>query len=235
MNRFAGRPKRLGLAALILGALLALGLLVSRMLTTSACSPDAGFAAGSRPPGCWRPYSDSSPFNRPIPAAPRVLGNSAAIVGWLLAFGAIQNLVAGAAGRGELDGGRPLYWSQPTDPSFTLHCTGPGATCPIENAHIRVPARARPAGGSDAHLTVVDHASGWEYDLWGVQSKPAAGGTLTFRWGGKTRIDGDGLHSAGVAAGYGGAAGVLRAEELQSGQINHALFMSVRCDSGQYV
>jgi hypothetical protein len=38
-----------------------------------------------------------------------------------------------------------------------------------------------------------------------------------------------------VAAQYGTAAGVLRAEELASGQIDHALFMTVKCDSGRHV
>ena len=31
---------------------------------------------------------------------------------------------------------------------------------------VRIPDRARPAGGSDEHLTVVDQRSGWEYDFW---------------------------------------------------------------------
>jgi len=69
------------------------------------------------------------------------------------------------------------------------------------------PAAARPAGGfatpgndHDAHMTIVDQQSGWEYDLWNVQSK--TGSTFNFGWGGRTRIDGNGLGSAGVAAGY---------------------------------
>jgi hypothetical protein len=35
--------------------------------------------------------------------------------------------------------------------------------------------RARAAGG-DAHLTVADQASGWEYDFYDVTSKPPAAG-----------------------------------------------------------
>src|SRR5260370_30947240 len=92
---------------------------------------------------------------------------------------------------------------------------------------VRVPGPGVPAGGSDAHLTVIDQRSGWEYDLWGVSSKPPRGGRLIVRWGGKTRASGDGLGSARAAAGYGTAAGVLRAEELGSGAIRHALFLPV--------
>jgi len=107
--------------------------------------------------------------------------------------------------------------------------------CPLEEARIRIPDAARPPGGSDAHLTIIDQRSGWEYDLWHVSYKPQGGGRLVFGWGGKTRIDGDGRGSAGVAAGYGTAAGLLRAEELGSASINHALFLGVKCDSGHYV
>ncbi|HEV3227827.1 MAG TPA: hypothetical protein VGY97_00015 [Solirubrobacteraceae bacterium] len=210
--------------------------IASAMLTDPLCLPPYGtFAGGSQPPGCWRPYLPSSPFNRQIPAGAPVAPNSSAIVSRMLGFGPLQNLLAGTAGRGELDGGRPTYFSQALDPTFTLHCTEAWGRCSIEGAVVHIPDRALPAGGSDAHLSVVDQTTGWEYDLWGVESKPPGGGLLTFRWGGRTRVDGDGLGSDAVAAQYGTAAGVLRAEELASGHINHALFLGVHCDSGTWV
>jgi hypothetical protein len=153
----------------------------------------------------------------------------------VVGFGRMQNLLAGTSGRGDLDGGRPIFFSSPSDPTFKLHCTESWGRCALEGAVVRMPDRAQAAGGSDAHLSVVDQASGWEYDLWGVHSKPAGGGTLVFQWGGKTRITGTGLGSDAVAAQYGTAAGVLRAEELASGEIDHALFMTVHCDSGGHV
>jgi hypothetical protein len=101
---------------------------------------------------------------------------------------------------------------------------------------IRVPSAARPAGGSDAHMTIVDQAGGWEYPLWGVQSKPSGGGTLSFAWThGRVRIDGTGLNGGGTAAHFGNLAGIIRAQELADGQINHALFMGINCDSGSFV
>ena len=54
-------------------------------------------------------------------------------------------------------------------------------------------------------------------------------------WGGRTRIDGDGLGSDANAAHYGSLAGIIRAEEMRRGRIDHALFMLVRCDSGRKV
>ncbi|HEX2017208.1 MAG TPA: hypothetical protein VGN69_10970 [Solirubrobacteraceae bacterium] len=143
-------------------------------------------------------------------------------------------MTAGGAGK-PADYHRPIYFSGSSDPVFTLHCTEAWGVCPLEGLQVRVPDAARPAGGTDAHLTVIDQVSGWEYDMWQVASKPVGGGTLNFSWGGKTRVDGDGLGSGATAAEYGTAAGNLRAEELASGQINHALMISVPCDSGSYV
>jgi hypothetical protein len=100
---------------------------------------------------------------------------------------------------------------------------------------VRIPDKARPAAGGDAHLTVVDQASGWEYDLYKVRSKPAGGGVLEFRWGGRTRIDGDGRGSDATAARFGNLAGMIRAQEMDTARIAHALFMNATCDSGTYV
>src|SRR6185312_5135032 len=51
----------------------------------------------------------------------------------------------------------------------------------------------------------------------------------------RLRIDGSGLGSSAVAARFGTLAGVLRPEEILAGRIDHALAISVRCDSGTYV
>ncbi|MBI5105556.1 MAG: hypothetical protein HZB46_11370 [Solirubrobacterales bacterium] len=111
----------------------------------------------------------------------------------------------------------------------------PWGRCEIEGLKVRIPSAARAAGAGDNHLTVVDQASGWEYDLWAVQDKPPGGGSLRFAWGGRTRIDGDGLGSGATAAGFGGLAGIIRAPELAAGRIEHALFLVAPCDSGRRV
>src|SRR6202011_3582964 len=108
---------------------------------------------------CWRPYAPSSPFNREISAGAPSVGNSQAIVGRLMGFAALQNLLAGTAGRGELDGGRPIYFSSPGDPRYTLHCTEHWGQCALEALKVGVPTAAQPAGGSDAHLTLIDQQS----------------------------------------------------------------------------
>ena len=79
---------------------------------------------------------------------------------------------------------------------------------------------------------MIDYASGWEYDLYKVRSKPAGGGTLDFRWGGRTRLDGDGLGTNATAAHFALSAGIIRPEEMAAGRIDHALFMVVKCTAG---
>ena len=191
------------------------------------------FGAGNWPDSCWRPYGDASPFNRVVPRSPRVVASSSAIVSRLLSFGPAMNMTTGVAD--SQDYGHPTYYSSPLDPLFTLACTMPWGTCAIEGQRIRIPDRALPAGGGDGHMTVVDQIGGWEYDFWQVAQKPRGGGVLKMSWGGRTRIDGDGRGSDATAARYGNLAGIIRAQELEAGHIDHALFMSAHCDSATWV
>jgi hypothetical protein len=200
------------------------------------CQPAYGtFAPGNEPAGCYRFYAASSAFNRQVPANAPLVANSAAMVRRLVGFGPPLNILAGLAGTPN-EYNRPVYFSQVSDPTFTLHCTRLDfGTCPLEGMQIRVPDAAQAAGGSDGHMTVIDQTTGFEYDFWQVSSKPAGGGLLQFSFGGRTRVDGDGRGSGAVAAEYGTAAGLLREEELAGGSINHALFIAVNCDSGSAV
>jgi hypothetical protein len=201
-----------------------------------ACTFGA-FSADTLPGACWRPYADTSPFNVGVGGAPRTLSSSSAIVSRTLGFGPAQHILGGVADTGD-DWDHPLYYSRPSDPLYRVHCTKWTSSCELEGAQVRIPAQARPAGGGDGSLGVIDQASGWEYDFWQVQSKPAGGGVITVSHGGKTRIgtpDADGLGSNATAAHFGTAAGVIRPAELEAGQINHALFMVVKCTNGTYV
>jgi hypothetical protein len=191
------------------------------------------FGSGRWPGSCWRPYGADSPFNRRVPPDPTVVPNSQAIVDRVLAMGPIAPLVVSPDAAS--DWYHPVYYSAPTDPLFTVHCTRPWGRCEVEGMTVRIPDAARPADGSDAHLAVVDRTTGWEYDFWRVQDKPSGGGTLTIGWGGQTRIDGDGLGSDATAAHFGLLAGIIRAPEMARGRIDHALFMMVGCTSHQIV
>jgi hypothetical protein len=192
------------------------------------------FGVGNWPGACWRPYSPTSPFNQKLPASPRLVANSAEIVQRITGFGPLQHMTAGQAGR-PMDYGDTMYWSKPTDPVYTVHCTENWGTCPVEGEQVRIPSEAQAAQGTDGHMTVIDQATGVEYDFWAVSNKPAGGGTISIGWGGKTRIDGDGLDGEATAAHFASMAGKIRVEELQAGRIDHALFLAARCTNGRVV
>ena len=152
-------------------------------------------------------------------------------------FGPGPPIVVGVADtRADYD--HPIYFSEPDDPVYTVHCIEYSGRCEIEGMQVRIPAAAKPADGPDSHLAVIDQAAGWEYDLYNVDSKPAGGGTIVVGWGGRTEI-GDanalGLDSNATAAHFGLAAGVIRPAELEAGEIDHALAISVKCTNGTSV
>ena len=193
------------------------------------CGGWNGFGVGRWPDARWRPYLPGSPFNRSARGAP-VHPHSAEMVERVLAWSEPASLVAGAAGSSD-DYAHPVYWSQPRDPRYTLHAPARWGRSPIEGMRIPVPARAQPAGGDDGHMTIVT-PDGWEYDLWRARPLGSNGRRLTFSWGGRTRVDGDGLGSLGTASHFGGLAGIIRPEELAAGRIDHALFVVLRCTGG---
>ena len=196
------------------------------------------FDVGNWPGACWRPYSPASPFNRVIPPNPRLAPNSARIVSRLASWGRPENRLKVPASRHARDYYHPWYLSRPGDPRFRVHCTAGWGRCAVEGRRVRIPDAARPANGPDAHMAVVDQSSGWEYDFYGVRSKPRGGGRLTVRWGGRTRVTGPhamGLGGDATASGFGLLAGVVRGPEAAALEIPHALFMNVECTGGRAV
>jgi hypothetical protein len=189
------------------------------------------FGEGNWPGGCWRPYADSSPFNQVLPGSPRLASNSAQIVQRMMSDSTYNNGKPSDM-EASADWGHPLFYAKSTDPLFTVHCTKSWGTCEPEGRTIRIPDAARPAPAGDGHMAVIQ-PNGDEYDFWQVTRKDAGGGRLEASWGGITSVSGDGLNSDATAAHFGLAAGIIRAQELEAGHINHALFMVVKCDNGQ--
>ncbi|HEX8110048.1 MAG TPA: hypothetical protein VF516_20100 [Kofleriaceae bacterium] len=214
------------------------------------------FGGGAWPPGCWRPYATTSPFNTPLPASPRLRSDSAGIVNRMLHFtadtSAAPNLAGGTQAANMIApsdhmGGWPTYYGRASDPVYTVTCSL-GANCSLQANHIQfhAPAGAERQGGAaatsgqDRHMTIVDQTTGNEIDLWQVDvaQLPAGGGTISTSWSGYTRIDGDGRAigpGEGTAARIGNIAGRIRYEELAAGVIDHAISIVVNCDNGTAV
>jgi hypothetical protein len=182
------------------------------------------------------PYGDASPFNTPVPANPQLAPDSWQIVQRLTSWGPPARPYAGAAGTSD-DWSHPLYFAKPSDPVYTIHQTG-WANEDIEGQQIHIPDGAEPAGGGDAEISVVE-PDGWEYDFWDANTPSGNGGTFTANFGRRGHLWGNGLGTSSfpyrggiTAAGFSNQAGVIRVSEMESGVINHALFMTVRCHSG---
>jgi hypothetical protein len=138
----------------------------------------------------------------------------------------------------DLDFQHPTFWSDPDDPLYTIHCTRPWGTCSVEGTQIRIPDRAlAPPWTNDGNMEVMDQGANREYDFYEAQTPlTPGGGTFNVGWGGSTDLAGDGLGTGeGLAAEWGNLAGIIRAQEAASGTINHALYMVIACDNGQYV
>jgi hypothetical protein len=245
LRRHRGRRLR---ARAFAGALLALGLLslalasngpgagarplaTSRPATASAtvgCQSQFGsFSVGKWPPACWRPYGPRSPFNRPIPASPRLSGESGAIVSYIGSQGwAFPH--QGANFSMTAFGSRPVYWSNASDPLVTVVCRPEHFTCRRMSLHI--PAGARPQEESDGHLAVIDQALHREFDLW--RAGTPSNGTILAGSAGSIPIGPNGGMGRGgdaEAADLGLAGGLIRAPELAAGRIEHALAITAEC------
>jgi hypothetical protein len=182
-----------------------------------------GFGGGILPAAEWHPYALSSPFNTPATGAKEVT-NSEAYVHQALSSGTTPVDALSVGGAETEDYAHPTFWAQPGDSLYTLHRTESGDDN-INGTKIPIPTYARPAGGSDKHMAVIT-PEGWEYDFWHAAK---SGETLNYGFGGRTRIDGEGLESGATASGVGNLAGIIRGPEFVAGKINHALFITLRC------
>ncbi len=214
---------------------------VDSSTTEEVTPPGVGFgcfdlgdlATGERPPACWRPFADSSPFNRKIPASPTLHPNSADIIDYMSNNDPPAKLASNTGGV-ENDWGHANYFAKSTDPSYTIDCTESWGVCEPETGSYRIPEDAVPAGdptelGMDRHLSVAQPNNSTTLDLWQSDVPSGLGGTLDAVWGGVSELDGSGLGSNATAAMFGSFAGVIRAQEMEAERIDHALFAVVPC------
>ena len=225
-----------------------LALFATTILTgvvTSAAVPAAAHASAtcansslSQAPSagsCFAPFSSGSTFGTQLAANAQLAPDNAAVQQHMASYGWTIGSSNNGFSIGAGDGSRLVYYASPSDPVMTIHCTseeGPG-TCQgangitINGARINVPAGAKPDANYDAHMTVIETATGAEYDFWHTS---VSGSTITSGTGAETNVNsGDGTGSGGDAANLALSAGLLRPSELVSGHIDHALVVVVPC------
>ena len=192
----------------------------------------------------FTPFSAGSVWNTPVSANPTYAANSASVIAAEFNGGNSQPVRDQEAGT--YDYGHPIYYASATDPVVNVACN---MYCPSSYPKtMYMPAKARPALGSDAHLGVVQ-PDGTEIDMWATYGTPGGSGQVpqTRNWQAGDTVTagnvtscgnfftGTGIVTVGPAATAGGAclsAGLLRANELASGHINHALFLISQCAVG---
>ena len=207
--------------------------------STDPCAGNAWTPLSAMPStnesACWHPFTSSSPVNQALPTNPALDSDSNAVQTHMGQYG----WHFGDSTKGfifnESDGTRPLYFAGNSDPTMTIKCTdeeGPG-TCQgsnhinINGAQVHIPAGAKPGHNWDAHMILVQTASGQEYDLWHTT---ISGNTITAGNGSVMNVNtSNGTGGSGDAAGLALTAGLLRPSELASGHIDHALAIDVPC------
>ena len=171
------------------------------------------------PSGSDRPFSDTSAWNVPIPRDPVLAPNSRAIASYL--SGARGSIAADL-----YEFGVPVYDADASTPRYNVECTKPWGPCGLEDGPVPIPDGARPAPGSDAHMAVVDESSGRVYEFWQARHSQ---GKWSASFGAWSRLDGSG-HPGSTGdsrdAQVSLLAGTVRAREIESGVIDHALVFS---------
>lgn len=215
---------------------------------TTTTSSTTGIVNGQEWPTTFVPYGGSRIWNSTLPdSGAALLANSAGIVQ------NAQSSTNGPAvhtqeysGSGGYDVSHPVVVATTSDPlvktSCYIYCNG--TTAP---ASVYIPAAARPAGGSDHHLAVVQ-PDGTEVDFWEVSQNSTQGGSVARNWQSGDTLDfgsgascgnfssGSGETTNGATAGGGClGAGLVRAAELNAGNIAHALFVGTNCVANYYV
>ncbi|MDN5860641.1 MAG: hypothetical protein L0H84_18710 [Pseudonocardia sp.] len=126
----------------------------------------------------------------------------------------------------------PVYYADAGTPRYDVPVTA-GWTEFDTLQDVPIPAGARPDPSEDAHLAIVDRSKGCVYDFWGASG---SGGDLSAKLANAIPIDSTGAYPGGLgsrASGFSAAAGLVTAEELRRGSIDHALvFAYPRTRSG---
>jgi len=116
-----------------------------------------------------------------------------------------------------------VYVADSTTPRVHVTCTAPWGTCGLSQQLVPIPASAQPSPGSDGAMVVIDPAAGKSYEFWQAQ-RTASGWSAS--WGGVVDLNGTGTPGSAVGAGVSRLAGVVRAQEMADGRIDHALVFS---------
>jgi hypothetical protein len=170
--------------------------------------------------GTWRPFSDASPWNIPIPANPETDPNSPAM---------IANLQQSSS---------PVFWTNiytytvpvwkanSSTPRYHVTCTD--GYCGPDFDQVPIPDEAVPDPGSDAHMLILDLEQHKSWDMWNAHK--LSDGSWQAGFGTTFDLTENGVKPYGVGSARGSgfplAAGLIFADEVKAGHVRHALVMA---------
>src|SRR5215208_3603058 len=213
------------------GAPLLAGLMLG-LSTVLASATAAG--PGSPPTSCARPYSASSPWNRPIGTSPVVQPESSRLTS------SLQGVLTSDPTQYTY----PVYDVSRTTTVRVISISGqfsrvtrPGTMRNQKGGVVRVPvpAAATPAEGSDSQLILRDRRDGDEWGFWRLE-RGADGWSATNGYHYNTNWSGvppRGFVSRGAGVPY--LAGLVRPCEIRRGRIAHALAFAYDYPSDRFV
>jgi hypothetical protein len=225
------------LAVVLLAGCGGVGRRAAPLVRADASRPVAGSAGGLTP---FRFFSPSSIWNQPIRSRARLAPNSSALVGALVS----------EIARGRADGGRPSVTIDTTSYSVPIYTVPPGQ--PTVAVALRsgsapalarawsavpLPSNALPAVGTDGELVVWQPSSDRLWEFWQLAN---IGGLWQASWGGAIMnvSSSSGVYGTrawpGAHPAWGAsscslsiAGGLITLEDMQLGQINHVLTLSI--------
>lgn len=189
-------------------AAVAAGLVIAASATLAAC----GSGGGSDRPAPL--FAADSPWRQELPADPPVDPNSAAMI-------ASVQTPTPALNANLVEFGIPIYGVDADTPTHSVQCTEVSyGLCPFAGWPVPVPDGAQPNSGSDGVLVTVDEAAGISYEFWRAAQRD---GSWSTSFGAVNSIRGSGWGGVSTGSGASRLAGVIRVDEIRSGEIRHAL------------
>jgi hypothetical protein len=193
-----------------------------------------GYGPGNWPGASWRPFAETAAWNKPVPTSPQLLTNSsgytsAQMVAWLTGRGMPDKITVNTSG--SWDYSHPYYFAKDTDPIVTLKDTvyvGANNNVTKIRMPLNVQARSAAAAGGDGHISIVQPdgsvCGAWQYT--GTTNGLASASA----WGCSNVATGNGNDNfTTTAAWFNNMAGMIRAQEIEAGNIDHALFAITNC------
>ncbi len=117
--------------------------------------------------------------------------------------------------------GIPIYGTDASTPSYTVTCTRvQWGDCPLSGEPVSIPDDAVPNSGTDGVLVTIDDSRDISFEFWRAAK---VGDRWQTAFGAVNDLKGSGWGGAATGSGASRLAGVIRVEEIKSGDIPHAL------------